>query len=305
MLLRLGGRAQRHRQRDQADEYFQESLAIARRIEDWGNAARALLRLGAVAEQNEEIYRAQRCYQEAFAIALGNGDWERITAARGSEWTRAYYEEARMIDYDVKCLNGIQGILIAWYPVCAKQLEELAEFDSTWEDELNRFRNWLPPLEWRQSHRGPSRRLIPLRSMEAQLAPLRGESERAEEYCQEGLDVARKIGDRWFIIDLLNTQGEIHLKRQKLEAASEAFREALEEAQEAGINDAVLPETWHEVLASYAMYGLARVAAVQGDIEEAVRQGRESLVILETTEHYKAYEVREWLATLSPVDVSN
>ena len=46
------------------------------------------------------------------------------------------------------------------------------------------------------------------------------------------------------------------------------------------------------------LFGLAKVAKVNDDLEEAKRLGHESLAIFETIGYRSADEVREWLATL-------
>jgi TolA-binding protein len=80
--------------------------------------------------------------------------------------------------------------------------------------------------------------------------------------------------------------GELRLKRQELDAAGAAFREALERAPEGG-KDRIAD----------ALYGLARVALAQGNSDSARQQGQESLAIFESIGHGKAVEVRQWLDT--------
>jgi hypothetical protein len=48
-------------------------------------------------------------------------------------------------------------------------------------------------------------------------------------------------------------------------------------------------------LLALAQYGLARVAAASGHIDEAQRLGEASVTVLETIGHRQAKEVRDWL----------
>jgi len=120
------------------------------------------------------------------------------------------------------------------------------------------------------------------------LALNRGNYKLAEEYLQEGLTLARKIGYRWYVSFILSKWGELYLKQQKLELASTAFVDALETGQEIGGQE----------LVAIALYGLARVAAARGNIVEAYDQGQESLRIFETMGHRDAAKVKKWLKKL-------
>jgi ATP/maltotriose-dependent transcriptional regulator MalT len=120
----------------------------------------------------------------------------------------------------------------------------------------------------------------------------RGDYDQAEGYLQQALDLARQIGYHWLMSVVFYEYGEFHLKQQQFEAARAAFREARDIAREGN------PE-----YIGLACYGLARVAAAQGNLDEARRQGQESLTILEAIGHYKAAEVRQWLNS-GPASVS-
>ncbi len=78
--------------------------------------------------------------------------------------------------------------------------------------------------------------------------------------------------------------GEIHLKYQQLSAAA-AFREVLSQEKS--------PTGEPELLAD-AQYGLARVAALRGDIAEAMQLAQASETRFVSLGHHKATSVREW-----------
>ena len=53
------------------------------------------------------------------------------------------------------------------------------------------------------------------------------------------------------------------------------------------------------------LYGLARIAATQGDAAAGRRQGEESLAIYQIIGHRKTVEVKEWLQTLGPSEMES
>ncbi|HEX2997668.1 MAG TPA: tetratricopeptide repeat protein, partial [Anaerolineales bacterium] len=81
-----------------------------------------------------------------------------------------------------------------------------------------------------------------------------------------------------------------YIEQGKWDAATEAFSDALSIAQQTG----------ERIQIAGALHGLARVAAAQGDIESASKNGKEALGILEAIGHRKSADVRAWLATLDP-----
>lgn len=77
--------------------------------------------------------------------------------------------------------------------------------------------------------------------------------------------------------------GEIHLKYQQLFAA--AFRAVLSQEKS--------PTGEPELIAS-AKYGMGRVAALRGEIGEAMQLAQESEAHFASLGHHKAAIVREW-----------
>ena len=51
-------------------------------------------------------------------------------------------------------------------------------------------------------------------------------------------------------------------------------------------------------LYALANYSIARISAIQGNINEAKRLGEENVKALETMQHRKAKEARDWLNSI-------
>jgi hypothetical protein len=104
----------------------------------------------------------------------------------------------------------------------------------------------------------------------------------------EGLPLARESKHRVLTCNALNTRGELHLRQQEVEAASTDFLEALAIVQEIGAQEPI----------ATALYGLARVAVIEGNITKAHQLGQQSLTLFETIGHQKVDVIARWLTTL-------
>ncbi len=154
-----------------------------------------------------------------------------------------------------------------------------------------------------------------------------GNYTQAEAYFQEGLNLARQMENREWICALLINLGLTLRKQGNYPQADLSFQEVLTLAQQLDrpeITSAALyeygnlylvqqrenaaetcfqkmlsaiPEGSQELLA-LAHYGLARTAALQGNFDEALRLGEESVTALEEMGHRTAQEVRSWLDTI-------
>ncbi len=139
----------------------------------------------------------------------------------------------------------------------------------------------------------------PIRSITALLYAARLDMERANvdqasAYLLTALQMARRIGHPFLTAECLVTYGEVCLKEQRTNEAAEMFQEALALTQQ---------------LAAYEMhamsqYGLARLAALEGDHAEAQRLAEECYTKLAAEGHERAHDVAQWLATLPHAAVS-
>ncbi|HZU66542.1 MAG TPA: tetratricopeptide repeat protein [Ktedonobacteraceae bacterium] len=120
------------------------------------------------------------------------------------------------------------------------------------------------------------------------LALKQGHYEQAEQYLRESLEIAHKIGDIWMLGMMLNEYGELQLKQGRINDAYAAFEEASNVA--AGGSKEVVALT---------LFGLARVSAARGNMQEAQRLAAESLQMFEAMGNRIKEQVKAWLSSLS------
>jgi tetratricopeptide (TPR) repeat protein len=84
--------------------------------------------------------------------------------------------------------------------------------------------------------------------------------------------------------------GGCYLDREEIDKAAESFAEALAVAERLGAK----PYT------AVACFGLARVAAIRGDLRLAREQAERSLALFDAIGHVRAGQVRAWLASHAP-----
>jgi tetratricopeptide (TPR) repeat protein len=106
----------------------------------------------------------------------------------------------------------------------------------------------------------------------------------AEQYLQEGLDLAKQIGIPPMIANALYECGNLYLDQKRIEDAEKTFKEMF----------IVIPDGWQD-LTALAQYGLARLAAITANKDDAVRLGEMSAISLEKIGQHKAKEVRNWV----------
>jgi tetratricopeptide (TPR) repeat protein/DNA-binding XRE family transcriptional regulator len=116
-----------------------------------------------------------------------------------------------------------------------------------------------------------------------------GDYSGANSYFHESIELGRLYGAAWEIAATLIVWGLLHLKYHYLDAATTAFSQVLTHEN---------TPRWDPQFIAMAQYGLAQVAALRGDIEEARRLGKQCLARFEAIEHYWAEQVKNWLHSL-------
>ena len=102
------------------------------------------------------------------------------------------------------------------------------------------------------------------------------------------MSIARQIGRPQITANVLNEYGNFYLDQQRIEAAEAIFHEILTTIRE-GDQD----------LIALAQYGLARVNAFKGNIQEARKLGEASVASLEALGNRNAEQVRSWLSSIT------
>lgn len=270
----------------QAELYLQESLTLARKIGDPELLGAALEALGSALSDQGRYTEAEQYNQEALAVARFIEDQSGIAqrlinistiAMFQGDFMKAetYGQEALALARALGLLDSI-SVMLTNLGAMAIDHQEYAKAETYLVEALD-----------------VARRIGDSKVISADLASLgqveqhQGRYAQAETYLQEGLSLARQIGDIWLLGAILVECGELYLKQQRLDDAFSAFNEAR----------AAASDSYLESLAS-GLYGLARVAAARGDLDEARRQGAESLCIFAEMGHRLQETVSAWLAVL-------
>ena len=120
------------------------------------------------------------------------------------------------------------------------------------------------------------------------LATRQRKESQAQQYLDEGLRIARDINNPLLVCTQLYAQGELYLQKEQIQEARYIFREML----------VLAPAASQKVIAD-ARYGLARVAALNQEYEEARKLAESSLSILNAVGHRRASSIRNFLENLA------
>jgi tetratricopeptide (TPR) repeat protein len=291
LLQGLGNMAERRGEYAQAEAYFREGLTLAQESGDREQASVLLQNLGAVAGNRGDYAAATTYFQKALSLARDIAQRERtsaileklgIVASNCGDYQQAtdYFQEglelARELGHRKRTCD-----LLQFLGTVAFRCGDYARAEVLYQESLTLA-----------SEMGSREDISFLRASMGAVALKRGDYAKAAADLQEGLQLARELGYRWLIASILSWLGEWYFQQEQFAAASVAFHEVQDIAQQVGVRE-------H---AATAAYGLARVAAAQGDRADAHRQGQHSLAIFEAIGHGKAAEVRQWLTSIPVPD---
>jgi tetratricopeptide (TPR) repeat protein/transcriptional regulator with XRE-family HTH domain len=276
----------------QAETYLQEGLKIARQLNIQDTICHLLINLGRAMVDMGDYIRAQTYLQEGLEVARQLDIREAtsevlyilgILAIMQGNLSRAsvYVQEGLALACQIGHRERISRHFIALGAIAIAQ-----------ENYAQARRHVLEGLALAR-HIGDRTCIGEALLQLGRLAIRQEEPLQAETYLQESLTLARQIGKCYSICAVLYMMGEAHLLLQKIAGADYCFRELQQNVPQ------VCPE-----MAAKASYGLARVTAAYGDINEASKQGQMSLHTLENIGHDSAREVRAWLIALSSEDAT-
>lgn len=314
----------------QAEACYVEGLALARQIGHWERVCALLTTLGSQHAMQGDSSRADTCYQEGLRIAQEMDLHERhcgilqglgTLAGRRGQYLQAvaYFREGLVVaralgarerqcsllanlavaamdqgDYEQAKIYLEEGLALAralGHPEqqCSllAKLGDVMMRENRQEEAMTAL---LDGLALAQTL-GHQERTAALLCMLARLARRQEMIEQAEIYVQDGLAVAQTLGHRPLIAGFLLERGALSVSRNRVEAAADVLGEALQLAE--AVDSAQLR--------AEALYGLAHVAAAAGNLEEAVRQGNDSLRLMEEMRLSMRNEVATWLRGLPVV----
>jgi tetratricopeptide (TPR) repeat protein len=267
----------------QSERYLQEGLALARKIEDRERVGSLLRRLGALEVYRAKFAQAQMYLQEGLIIARQLGDSEQICALLGNlgmvaaqqgknAQAKVYLQEGLELARQIGHRERICSVLINLGHVFVEE-DNYVQAETYFQEGLG--------LARQIGHRETMSALLINLGMTARK---QGHYKEAKAYLQESLTLANQIGRPDIICPILCELGDISISERKTGLAGEYFEKMLER----------IPSGDQELLAQ-AYYGLARVYALRGDIENARLYSSESVAVFETMEHRMVVEVRDWI----------
>lgn len=333
-LLRILGQiVEQKRNYTQAEQYYQEGLALAQQVGNQEQVGNFFVSLGVLELHRGNINQAEAYLQQGLVVVRATAPLDQLSftlrklgtvaEARG-EYTRAehYYLEGLELARQIGYREQISGLLTN-LGVVVYQRGDYAQAEAYWKEGLAVARQighrelislllanlgdvLTEQQQYSQAHSYLQEGLALAREMEhhevvcqllgniAMLASKDQAYAQADAALEEALALAQHIGARKLISSTLSIQGEIQLQRHRYDDASDTFTEML----------ALNRNTEEKEMTALALYGLARISALQGNYSEAHKQGEQSLLLLNEIGHHSAHEVKNWLRTLSPRDLS-
>lgn len=272
-----------------AEIYAQEGLVLARQADSQETVSQLLLSLAALSVRRGNYDQAEQHALEGLVLARRLGQHEQLgillstlgciaTHQGNFALAEGYFQEGltlarragrRAQICDLLTNAGVLAIKRAEYAQAERYLDEGLQ--------LARQLKLSPLLPFLLMHFG-------------QVEGLLRKFNQALTYLQEGLEIARQLDATWLICDILINQGEVYLKNQQLDNASKAFHLAI--TTDAGKEHDL---RWTAI----ALYGLSRIAVLQGNRAEAYRLGRESLNLASALPPDRSEEIKRWQQSFS------
>jgi tetratricopeptide (TPR) repeat protein len=290
-LRNLGRLAMKQGDYAQAEVRLQEGIALAREVGHLEMLSALLFSLGAVADYRGDYAQAEAWYQEGLKLAREIGDLARVAwllnNLGGVSIFQGNYERAEAF-----CREGLNiartdeheyretiVALLTNLGLVAKKQGDYRRAQAFYQEGLALARKT-----------GYRERVIGLLGNLGSMALEREDYVQADTFLQESIALAQEINHSWMLSGLLISRGELYLGQQCWEAASSDFHRGLEIARESGAQEWI----------GSALFGLAQVAAGQGNVAEARRCGKESLALFKAIGHCDADKVTVWSEQLEP-----
>lgn len=271
----------------QAETYWQESLLLARQIGHREMMMCELQNLGLLAYYRGDFMLAETYTLQGLTLARQIGDRARIVSLL-QNIGGLYFERGDFAQAETYLQEGLMLARQVHYEErTGSILRNLGEIMLNSGDyaRAERYLQEALALAHELKHANLISTILMLLG---QLAAACGDFHQAEVSMQEGLALSRQIRTGYLICDNLFIWGEFCLLRQQIDEAASAFQEMLD----------IQPEE-DMLLLAQARYGLAQVAAAQGNNSEARRLGEMSLASFEKMGYRSAHEVKQWLDGLA------
>ena len=271
----------------QAEAHFQEALRSARALGSRETISRLLMNLGVMAGRRWDYAQAEGFFQESLELARSAGRQDTMSFIftnlgalandRGDQLlAEKYFQEGLSLAREVNDPARTSHLLAnlgALANACRDESRALAYLGEGLA------------LARKIGHR---EHVCLLLTNLGALQKDQGDFVNSEAHFNEAYSLAQEMGHRRYAAAVLNNWGELHLVQDQRDEACRAFQEARQIAEEIQIQE----------LVAASIFGLAKAATADGDIEGARAKGKESLHIFRKIKHRKADEVKAWLKDL-------
>lgn len=307
-----------------AEKYYQEGLALAYQIGHSELISSSLLNLGDLSMNRGAYKQAKVFLEDAYPLIaqLGNGDSyvRLITLGEIAIRSGNYIDAEKYLQGGMELalrIEDMEGVIVGLTNLCEVSIQQgnVSQAEEYMREGMHLATAFTHP--WRVAlltHKAElamdsghylqaeeclkegfdlvSRMEMPERTcallkIAGELAIRQTNFDKAAIVLKQGLDLARKIQNHWWVSSILTTYGNFYLEKELLKEAQEIFCEVQEMTQNIS-----------QVRFADALFGLARIAAKQANKENAVSQGRESLRIFKEISHRNVTKVEEWLSSL-------
>ena len=272
---------------EQAEQAFQEGLALAQHVESDEDICVFLNGLGQLAQQQGHFRQAMHFYQQSLVRA------RRLQHKRGiclilqnvgecavavGQWDEAeqYYQEALALAH----MEGFEEYYCRSFYLSGILAQRRGEQDQA---------QLLLEQGQLQAHQVGDRALeIDILHQLTLLTVHIGALTRAEQLLKQAAIIVQTMEEVHIKGKQAYVQGELLLVQQQVELAEQAFEQAIPLLER--------EEAW----SAEAAYGMARAKAVQGKVMKARHWGEQSLAQFTAMEHWRVAELNQWLTALSP-----
>jgi predicted ATPase/DNA-binding SARP family transcriptional activator len=225
---------------DEARAQLQKSVQICRTLQEQDELALALDTLGRVLYWQGELVPAKKYFEESLALYRRIGDKAGIARTLNGlanvicdlladyDQTRPLYEESLALARQIGDRFGVARALINQGAV-AQEIGNYAEAQQLYQESLEVYRE----IDYRH---GQSAALNYL----GQVASLLGEHVAAKAFLQQSLDLSQETGDRHSMANCLKQLGHVACRMGAYPEAKEYFAEALNLAMEIRADQVVL-----------------------------------------------------------------
>jgi len=287
ILTKLGNIAYRYGNYSLAQHQYEQAMEIAKEVKDQRRQARLLNNLGLVANGQGNSSKAEAYYQQSERMAKQLDDVRlhitvlqnlgELVEDRGDNYrAREYLQKGLALAEDVGDPELISRLLgnLGLVALAFGNQSQAAAY----------FRRGLHLAQQSSLRLQICRQQTNL----GQAAVSRQDYAQANIHFQEALSNARRQSSLLEICVILNLWGDSYWIQRQLAQTHEYFQEAQVIAQKGKFQKQI----------AQALFGLARVAAVRGDITKARRLGQESESVFMDIGHIRREDVRWWLAEL-------